>query len=651
MKIKNIFSLGMSALLGCSILAGCSTGGGGEAQKPLVPVQTVTEPEEHKVSTGIHKGSVKQSSAVFTADGKTDYKLVFPKESDKKTVSAVALLRSHVLTATGAMVPDFEGEESWTSDKKWIVVNDKAIFEAAGLTMPSEDLGQTGFYLVSKGSSVFIAANDGQGILNGVLEFLHHTIGYEMYSADTVAYFTEQDVTMPAFNVIEKPDFEFFVPSNQIDSGAMTGMRFMDSGDVFISVGGERWHNSFKYLHPDDYKDHPEWFALNKSQLCYTARGNEEYLNAMLDQFMRKMIAAAEAEPNVKNITITIQDTPNMCECDACKAEREKYGTDAAAVIKFCNKASERLDRYFEEKAAREGGEARVVNILFFAYLRTTKPPVKLVDGKYEPIDESVVCGEHVGVYIAPIDASYNKSFYQTENQATAEDIKGWGTLSDKLYMWLYETNYAYYLYPLNSYSTMIETYRFCKENNAIFMMNEGQYNQGNVTAFGKLKEYFNSKAMWNVNFDFSEICDNFFANYFHEAAAPMRRYFDELQLHLTYLETEYPELNGGIYVNMEQARFWPKRLIDHWLELIDEGYEAIEIYKTSNPTLYETLRKHLKIESIFPRYVQVTLQTGYYSSEELKARRDSFRNDCQELSITMCSEVKTLETVFAGWD
>ena len=137
--------------------------------------------------------------------------------------------------------------------------------------------------------------------------------------------------------------------------------------------------------------------------------------------------------------------------------------------------------------------------------------------------------------------------------------------------------------------------------------MNEGQYNQGNVTCFGKLKEYFNSKAMWDVNVDYSKVCDDFFSGYFRDAAEPMRAYFDELQAHLKYLEEAYPaEINGNIYNNIAQIRFWPKRTLDHWADYIEEAYSAIEKYKASDPALYETLKKHIKLESMNLEYQQM---------------------------------------------
>jgi lipoprotein len=665
MKFRKLLSAGLGIMMFMSMFA-CSEKGntnstsdtasvGGSSsssmQEPQTPQNIVTDPTMH-YQNGLHKINVKKRDMPFITEGESDYKIVAKEKADE----SANMLRLKLESASGEYLDIVtEKDVSWSEDEKLIVIGSDSLFKAAGLTMPPEDLGETGYYLVSKGKSVFIMGHSEQALTNGSLEFLKHTVGYEMYSADTTVYWEGNTFTLPEFNIIDKPDFEFFIPSNALGVDGIQGMRFMITGDIFIPVEGLHWHNSFGYLDPDDYPDNPEWFAeksgADKQQLCYTAHGDQDALDSMLDEFMKKMISAVDGSPNVANITITIEDNHSMCQCDACKAELKKYGTQAGAVIKFCNKVAERLDKHLEEKAAAENTEKRNVNILFFAYNETTDPPVKKVNGEFVPIDDSIICHKNVGVYIAPITAAYNKSFYDIENRVTAEQIQGWAALSDKLYMWLYETNYSHYFYPLNSYDAMLETFRFCKENNAIFMFSEGQFNQGNVTAFGKLKEYFNSKAMWNVNVSYDQIVNDFFENYFREAAPMMRSYFEELQLQLEYLEKAYPaDVNGNIYNNIAQARFWPKKMLDGWLKYIDEAYKAIELYRTENPTLYATLERHIRLESIFPRFALITLHSGMYSSDDLSAMRLEFYEDCNSFDITRLSETVTLDATFESW-
>ena len=83
---------------------------------------------------------------------------------------------------------------------------------------------------------------------------------------------------------------------------------------------------------------------------------------------------------------------------------------------------------------------------------------------------------------------------------------------------------------------------------------------------------------------------------------------------------------------------------------LIDEAYAAIEPLKVSNPDRYDVLAKHIKIESMFPRFALLRLYSGMYASTELYDLRTEFKADCQTLNITYVQEHTSIDTVFADW-
>ena len=618
------------------------------------PVNTVTESEEHLVTNGLHDVKVTESTRLFRENGSTSYKIVFGEDTD--SMKAASFMQQHIAKALGVR-PQMEvatAETAYVSDSKVIVLNVPSMFASAGLTMPSVDLGANGYYIKNVGNSYFIATQGQTGIQSGAISFLRHLIGYEMYAVDTVAYDRIED-TIPDMEITEKPDFDLRVQGNKVNSEAIYGMGFQSSGAIFISVVGEMWHNSLNFLPKETYQaKHPKWYSTKNTELCYTARGDENELEEMTTTVANEMVTLANENPTKPSICLTIEDHSDQCGCDACEASRKAYnGVDSAATIKFMNKVNRKVQAKLLEQAGGVEENKRKLNILFFAYTKMEKPPVVKdeVTGKWKPIDDSVICDPEVGVYIAPIYAAYNQSFYHDSNTSAKNIIEGWGALSNKLYMWLYETNYSHYLFPLNSYDTMIETYRFCKANNAEYMMNEGQYNQGNVTHFGKLKEYFNARAEFNVNDNYADIVDDFFRNYFAEAAEPMRKYFDELQAHLRYLEEAFPaDVNGNIYNPMEQTKLWSFGTLNGWLDLIDEAYEKIEPLKASDPDRYEVLEKHIRLESIFPRFALYRLYSGMYAATDLYNLRTEFKNDCKDFGITYVSETTSLDNVFADW-
>lgn len=613
---------------------------------------TVSPKTEHYVEGTLHKVSVTQTNRTFFVDGATEYKVVYGSGTWDKEAATLIMSNLSAAAKGSIEIVQYTSDITWTAESKYIVLNVPQLFAQAGLTMPIEELGPSGYYIKNAGESVFIALEQDMAAKQSAVRFLKYCIGYEMYADDTVVYENAAE-TLPDFEVIERPDYDFGCLGSYASQKAIDGMGMNTTGDIFISIEGYQWHNSLYCLPKATYQEeHPKWYATNGIELCYTAYGDEAELDTMTTETAERMYYYANLEDNLDGrvICFSIMDHSSACGCSACVAACQQYGTDAAAVIKFMNIVNSKLQAKLQADADANHTAKRELGLLILAYHKTETPPATQVNGKWQAIDDSVKCAPEVGVMIAPIDAAYNKSFYEAENNTFANTVAGWGALCNNVFMWLYESNFGYYLYPFNTWDTMLETFRFCNANGATFILPEGEWNQGNATGFSKLKDYFNSRARFNVNDSFTDICDDYFEHYFADAAAPMRQYFDELQAHMYYLESTYFELNGNIYNPLDVSKYWPYATLVHWMELIDEAYAAIEKYQTSDPALYDTLRKHILLESIFPRYALCNLHGGMYTSDELTAMRKAFRTDCISLNVTLYSEGKSMDDIYTSW-
>ncbi len=592
--------------------------------------------EGHYATNTLHKVNVTESTRSFIVNGETEYKIVVV-EGDKAE-KAANFLSAQLYDATGAVVP-VVSSKSVTYDKatsKYIVIGDMDMFAQAGLTMPEDELGNTGYYVKTVNDSVFMAVTHGMGYQQAVLSFLRNVMGYEIFSADTIIY-TKDGKTLPDMNIIERPDFEYHRPGNVISAEGRYAMGFNESSDIYIDVGGTTWHNTMYYIPYETYGEtHWKWYSNRYNadpegmQICATARGDAGELQALTETVANVVYQKLEEYPDRNTITFTTMDNLYVCTCDGCTAEKHKYGTDTAAYLKLTNNISRLVDQKYAEQ-----GRTRDYTLMMFAYQITEQAPVKKVDGKWEPIDNDMKLAENVGVYIAPTSINYTYSFYEEENATYVEKIDGWCSLTDNIYMWLYQTNFAWYMMPHNTFEATIETYRYCQSVNTIQINNLAQYWAiENPTGFNRLKDYIDAQAQFNVNVSYNELLDKWFAGYFREAAAPMRTYFDELVAYLNMLCEVYPEeVNGMMSCNIHQAKFWEKERLESWMRKIDEAYAAIAKYKTSDPKLYEVLEKHINAESLFLRYSLIEFYPGTYNDEELYALKIAFRDDIRMLN------------------
>ena len=644
-KLKSICAGALATLL---FLTAC----GKKQGSSDTPVNPVEDYAAHEVSNTLHRVQVSESDRPFVVSGQSDYKVIVAEGEENQT--AADYIVRYVEMATGCRL-EYANSEEYTSGGKFIVFNDKLLLQKAELSMPQEDLGNTGCYIKTSGDNVFLMTAHPDGARYAVIAFLKHVLGLEIYGQDTFRY-TKDGSTMPDMEIVEKPDIDTILLGNWRDTfskDAMYLMGYSDYKSLFLSIQGHDNHTSLLYMPVDTYyNEHPTWYSSQKDQLCYTAGGDPEELEALVSEAARLMLENIEANPGISAGQFTMADTWTSCQCDGCKASAQKYGTRSAAVIQFTNKLSRKIQSGLQKIADENGTEKRDFTLYLMAYHMFVEPPViKNADGSYTPTDDSVICDEEVGVVYAPIEALYIHNFYEQENVDSAEMMKAWSTLSSKMYYWLYQTNYAGYLYPFDSWDSDTENLRFCYENNVDIVMLQGQHNMACSTGFTSLKVYTDSLAAMDLSLSYQDMVNDFFQNYYGPAAQPMQQYFEELQSWMRHLAQAYPvEYTGRISNELLSGEsYWPRELLLRWQGLIDQAYEALKTAQIDSGD-YETYASHVKMESIFLRFELISSHSGIYSAEQLLEMKQSFKEDCMALGITHEREQRELTEVYRDW-
>lgn len=672
-------------------LTGC-TGGSDGGNKIPEATEPVKDYAVHSVAGTLHDVNVDFENAAgdFVKNRSSRYSLV---TGDAAAGAATGFIRKQVLAATGASLSVAETDDVVLSEE-YIVVGDAALFARAGFTMPSYDvLGYSGYTIRTYSKTVFIMANSARGYQLASLAFLRAVLGYDMISGDMVI-FEKDGEKMPALDVVERPDFDFNQNSNTMTADSIYGMGF-STGSVFINTGTNWMHNIQDFTTAAEKAAHPKWFSDNgaagKEQACFTAHGDREEYDLMVQTYAESVIEFMNQNPSVNNIVISLKDHTegdgvNMsdvrrCTCDACLASYEFYGeTISGAMLSFVNDVADVVDAYIRDDTNDVPAD-KEFNVVLLAYQDTLRAPTLKDASKHEILDEEgkgqatdeyrfyldedgnvyselrqdeqgnpvkLRCGERVGIMYAASGANYLYSFYDTENAYYADIIKSWAGITDKMYFWTYETNYYNYLYPFNSYDSFAENMRFLKSYGGKFIYSEGTWENANCSGFAKLRDYIASKCEFDVNYDYAEAVNKFFQYYFADAEPQMRRFFDEVQLNLRAMEAK-----TGTSVHSDdlaKAEVWPEGMIRSWMRLIDEAYGAIAHYQTTDPATYEVLSRHILIESVFPRFVLCTTYASSFDDEELLQMRLDFKKDFTALKNTTHKEHTTIEVVYSLW-
>lgn len=608
----------------------------------------------------------------FISGGATQYE-VFRDATDDYTSSAIseasAFLVEQIQNATGVALKVKYTKPAVINKYRYaIVLGHVDLYNDlnAGEIPTKEKLGHAGYIIKQVGRTVFILAYDQDGYRMGVLAFLKQVIGYDMISEDCVVYGRSAE-TLPVLDIVEKPSFEYRQQSNYMTNDEIYGMGLQAHSDIWIhDVAGWDMHNVLNYLPVSKYgSEHPNWYTSDKTQICPTAGGTASEFEDMVNAISSAMLERINLFPNLQNINLSIDDSVggDACTCARCKLYNTVYGEAgfSAAWIDLINAVNKKI---------QAGVGERDIYVSFLAYRSTEKAPANddfsLLkryqfndNGTYTQTDEYLKCDENVAVWVAPIDALYAENFNHNVNAKHLATVKKWLALSDRVYVWLYGANFKYSMYPYNNWQALAENYKILSDLGVKGVWSQS-YDKTEFTAFTDLKTYIESQFAVNANANYQNVLNNYFANYFLDAAEPMREMFDAIVNKCEEIESGNSGLGRGIYDEIEnkagtlgfgKKTYWSKDWINGLVDLCNEAYSAIEKYQTTNPELYQKLYDRITKESLFPRYVLCTSFASSYTSSNRKAMRQAFKTDAERLGLTQYRESDgLLSGLYSNW-
>ncbi|MBQ3020539.1 MAG: DUF4838 domain-containing protein [Clostridia bacterium] len=607
------------------------------------------------------------NEAPFVVDG-TQYKIYY--ESGYKAIAT--FMQEQIEAATGARLELVSAKPTTITQYRYAIVlgySDLAK-DVIGSSLDGDALQAIASYSIRRNQrAVFIESNSEDGYRMAALAFLRNTIGYDMISEDCVIYSKDGSV-IPALNLCETPSFGYRQQQTYMTEDEVFGMGLQAHTDLWIaSDQGWDMHNTLHYLPVATYGSaHSNWYTSDKTQICPTAGGSSAEFNAMVDAIVANMMVRINAYPNKENISFSIMDSAggDDCTCARCTLYDTLYGEAgfSAAWIDLMNAINEKIRAQIGD---------RKLNIAFLAYRSTEKAPANIDangnvtllkryqindDGSYTQTSEDLKCDDGVMVWLAPIDGKYAENFNHADNAATLALIKKWCALSDNVYLWMYGTNFKFYMYPYNTWQASAENYKILADLGV-----KGAWSQSNeteATAFSDLKAYIDSKFMFDVNANYEDVLDTYFTNYFGAGAEKMRSMFDKIVAKCEEIEANYDGLGRGIYDEIENKSgflgiggktYWSKDWINSLVTLCDEAKAAVEADSSLKTEQKTVIINRITKESLFPRYVLCTTFASSYSNSNKEALRAAFKADATALGFTLYREADgSLSDLYSEW-
>ena len=380
-----------------------------------------------------------------------------------------------------------------------------------------------------EGAGMTIKGGDGRGVLYGVYKFLEELGGVRYFTPDLekipdTAIVIQDGIVLEYTPYFELRRLSWNSIATQTDWCLKNGVNAHDgvAGDMY---GGKIVYGSGLFVHTlGALTETGGGSSPNPCLSLDSPVGQENY-----QKVLKNLRAALEADPTINIVSVSQNDLNEYCHCEYCLASYATYTYDANNVEKggtagnllaFVNAVAEELaDEY----------PNLIVDTLAYNY--TQAPPKGIVPRENVCIR---VCSIRV-CFMHPMtecpDAKGPNNIAWTRTSLFRTDFINWGKICDRIHVWDYTTNFAYYIAPFSNFGTLRENMRFYHENGV-----RGMFPQGNGQSisgeFGELRAYLLAKLMWNPYMSEEEYythMDEFLKAYYGDGWIYIRFYINQI--------------------------------------------------------------------------------------------------------------------------
>ena len=406
-------------------------------------------------------------------------------------------------------------------------VGDTAL--AADMGLESGRMEDEAWVIRSFGGNVVLTGGGTRGCLYAVYHFLEDFCGVRWWSETEEDVLDSGDLVLPPLDVRGKPAFIYrdvfrTTDPKKSQSRLAVRRRLNRNGDVPVpmSLGGAFTYGPPKHCHTfNSYvsweklgKTRPELFSLrdgvrcggqdyNKGgQLCLT---NPDVRKIILEGLLSNIVtSAADAKakglPAPKLFEISMNDNKRFCQCNACKAETEKYG-HSGFYLNFINSIA--------SEVAKTHPEACITTL---AYYYTEEPPKRGV--KAAPNVLVKLCNTRANMadtILAPGDNAIMRNL-----------LEAWMSVAEHLFVWDYDITYTKDSkgYPFPGEWHYADKFRFYAAHrvHGIFWEQESP----DTSDLFDLKFYLKTKLFENPDVDYPALLRRTFDEYYGPKAGPL---------------------------------------------------------------------------------------------------------------------------------
>lgn len=571
-------------------------------------------------------------SNYFIKDQKCLYTIVIPDTENKKLDFAANELVYAIQACCGNAPAVIK--ESERIPEYGLYLGNTTLSLSYKLKPCIQEVGADGYKISFKENNVFIIGATDEGVIYGVYAFLKRVLGCEFFGYGEYVLPKTNEAYLPNEDICVSPDIETRVRSlSWTKYDEKTERRFG------YNVGnGRHWvtwaHTHFQLISKEKYwHSHREFYSDKGTQLCLS---NEELKEEMAKNLISLLTEEAFSKSDLLYLMVGHEDNNDFCECEKCKENAKKYGGKAGVMMRFVNAVADKVNEFVERVHPE-----KIVKTITFAYGPTISAPVvETENGKYEPIDESVIAHKNVAIMLAPLGSDWAHSLMDEKcNPTTRKALLGWQAVQADLFIWTYDSVFDDSFIYLDNWEYLAESYNFFRDCGAKYIFDQGHADR--CYPFSDMRNYVRSKLMWDLSLDVNDLIRRFMKAYYKEASECLYEYYVNLTKHFKKVEKAFTQ-RGKSYKLTSYVRTQPYyRSEEFWdKEFLVENIALLEKCRASLPqTGRNGALNRLEVEMLSPIYTLMEIYGHELDKEQVKKYVDFFERVCEYNGITYYAE------------
>ncbi len=483
------------------------------------------------------------------------------------------------------------------------------------------------YIITSTDKRVIINGAGNKGTINGVYAFLEKFCGCHWYEVQVIIAPENSTLTVPAdIDIKYTPFFEYTetdtASSRDIEFSLANGLiggayrDFTAEQGTAVEYLGRFCHTMTTFFCKSEtyFDEHPEYFALRNgkrtpNQLCLT---NEKVKDIVTAEVLELLESEHNPDADIQIVSLTQHDNFDYCQCNNCKAIDEENGSQSGTMITFVNEIARRVKEHGYD------------NVVFdtFAYQYTRKAP------------SQVKPREDVIVRLCSIECCFGHTLDDPKCEQNVDfmnDLRKWGKICNRIYIWDYVHNYAQTLCIFPNFGVLQRNVQIFYENNVKGLYEEGNYYIDNSDAeFAEMRTYLLSKLMQNPYLDYEAEMSGYLDGVYGPGGCYIREFIDIITEHAV---TDSKHLS--IYQSAENTLY---NMTDEDVEKCNKLWEKAKAAVETDKQLQQIRRSELSW-----RYWKAANKRGEFSRCQFPyvwmSEGEKLHNDLKEMNAVLFSE------------